>query len=216
MAIILEALSRWMHAEPPADVRRQLTERIMAYVGQENKRKNLVGEGFEDTIAAVLRRVPGISESYEVDTRRFLRDIPGFRHERATEKPRQVDLVLIRRADGRRILVTAKWSVRADREEQFMTDFRDYSDLEMAGQDFDYVLVTNEFDAARLVRACERRRQNAWLFTDVVHVQPGGPRLAYRDVGLDSRQKAGLMHRYIANGRLASLASWIESLQAAA
>ncbi len=64
-----------------------------------------------------------------------------------------------------RTLVTAKWSIRADREEQFMSDFQAYERLEAAGQDFGYVLITNEFDAARLRAACERRRQNAPLFT---------------------------------------------------
>jgi hypothetical protein len=55
-----------------------------------------------------------------------------------------------------RTLVTAKWSVRADREEQFMSDFQAYERLESAGRDFGYVLITNEFDAARLRAACER------------------------------------------------------------
>jgi hypothetical protein len=48
-----------------------------------------------------------------------------------------------------RTFVTAKWSVRADREEQFMGDFQAYERLESAGPDFGYVLITNEFDAAR-------------------------------------------------------------------
>jgi len=44
------------------------------------------------------------------------------------------------------------------REEQFGVDFEAYARLEEAGQNFEYVLVTNEFDAARLSAACERRR----------------------------------------------------------
>jgi hypothetical protein len=48
-----------------------------------------------------------------------------------------------------RTLVTAKWSIRADREEQFMSDFQTYERLESAGEDFAYLLITNEFDAAR-------------------------------------------------------------------
>jgi hypothetical protein len=40
-----------------------------------------------------------------------------------------------------------------------MSDFQTYERLESMGEDFAYVLVTNEFDAARLRAACERRRQ---------------------------------------------------------
>jgi len=63
-----------------------------------------------------------------------------------------------------------QWSIRVDREEQFASDFEAYARLESAGEDFDYVLVTNEFDAARLTAACERRRQNSPLFSPVVHI----------------------------------------------
>ncbi|HET8681674.1 MAG TPA: hypothetical protein VFM54_07345 [Micromonosporaceae bacterium] len=211
-AVIFDTISEWLHSEPPRAVQRELTERILAYVNQENKRKNLIGEGFEDTIAAILCHIPGLADSYDVYTRRLLHDVPGFARGRANEKPRKVDLVLVRKSDCRRILVTAKWSVRADREEQFMSDFRDYSQLETLGTDFDYVLITNEFDAARLVRACERRRENAPLFTDVVHVQPTAPALAYRDVKPNSKQKAHVMRLHMATGRLSSLEGWIRRL----
>jgi hypothetical protein len=80
---------------------------------------------------------------------------------------------------GSRTLDSCKWSVRSDREEQFASDYRSYTELESLGQDFGYVLVTNEFDPARLAAACEMRRQNALLFTSVVHVNPDGPRAAY-------------------------------------
>jgi hypothetical protein len=58
-----------------------------------------------------------------------------------------------------------RFSMRADREEQFQSDFEAYARLESAGQDFDYVLITIEFDAARLKAACERRKQNAAPFS---------------------------------------------------
>ncbi len=56
-AIIREALGRWMASEPPSEELRALTRRIHTYLAQENKRKNLVGEGFEDVIAAVMHRL---------------------------------------------------------------------------------------------------------------------------------------------------------------
>lgn len=209
--IILETLGAWLPAEPPHEVVRELTERVTAHLTNENKRKNLVGEGFEDVLAALLRRVPGIAGSYSVYVRPWLHDLPGFRRPPRNQKPRQVDLALVRTGDGRRILVTAKWSIRSDREEQFATDFNDYARLEDLGEDFGYTLVTNEFDAARLAAACDNRRENAYLFTDVVHVNPEGPVVAYGD---STRGKAPVMRRQVAQGRIRSLADWLAALEA--
>ena len=210
VAIILEVLAQWLTAPPSDDVLQSLTERIQAHVTKENKRKNLVGEGFEDTLVAVLQRVPKIGEGYHVHARPNLHSLPGFHPPLAHQKPRQVDLALVRKQDQRRILVTAKWSVRSDREEQFPADFRDYSRLEALGQDFDYVLVTNEFDAARLVAACDVRRENAPLFNNVVHVNTVGPVEVY---GPKPTRSARRLAERVTYGRLESLGSWLVSLQ---
>lgn len=214
--IIVETLGAYLAAPPPAEVLRALTERIQAHVGQENKRKNLLGEGLEDTVAALLQRVAGVAETHEVRVRPLLHDLPGFRPPRTGTKPRQVDLALVHRASGQRTLVSCKWSVRSDREEQFASDFRDYAELEDAGRDFGYVWVTNEFDPARLAAACEMRRQNALLFTDIVHVNPDGPRAAYAVSARGSRRgdRSGIarVQGHIDAGRLTSLAAWTERL----
>jgi hypothetical protein len=105
--------------------------------------------------------------------------------------------------------VSAKWSVRADREEQFGVDFEAYARLEDRGHDFEFVLVTNEFDAARLVAACERRRQNANLFSAVVHVNPQGVLTAY---GPETRASAKRLEDHVRSGRLSSLQQWLEGL----
>lgn len=91
---------------------------------------------------------------------------------------------------------------------------RDYAELEDAGQDFGYALVTNEFDPARLAAACDMRRQNAPLFIDVVHVNTDGPRAAARS---SRRADAGGVSRalgHIDSGRLASLDHWAAALAA--
>jgi hypothetical protein len=212
LKLIFEVLDKWLVSRPPEDVQRILVERIQTHVGQENKRKNLIGEGFEDSVAAVLQRIPGIAARYEILARPMLHALPGFIQGPANEKPRQVDLALVRKADNRRILATAKWSIRADREEQFMSDFRDYSRFENLGEDFDYVLLTNEFDAARLVRACERRRENAALFTSVVHVNPEGPVVAYGEAARKKRYNSARMLQHYEQKRLTSLEDWINSL----
>lgn len=207
--IILDALKDWLPTQPPPEVLKELTERIQAHVTKENKRKNLVGEGFEDTLSAMLQRVHGIADEYDIRTRPLLHDLPGFHRPPPTRKQRQVDVALIRKTDQRRILVTAKWSIRSDREEQFVSDYRDYIGYEALGQTFDYVLVTNEFDAARLVAACDVRRENAPLFNRVVHVNPEGPKVTY---GEGARRSAATMVERINGGRLESLQSWLSSL----
>jgi len=223
-AIITDGLAPYLAASPPPAALRALTERIQAHVGQENKRKNLVGEGFEDTVAALLRRIPGITDHYDIRVRPVLHDLPGFRPPRAGSKTRQVDVSLVQRSTGHRTLVSCKWSVRSDREEQFASDFRDYAELEDAGQDFGYVLVTNEFDPARLAAACDMRRQNAPLFTAVVHVNPDGPRAAYAPAGATgrthaarsrpatSRDGASRALAHIDSGRLAPFSAWAGTL----
>jgi hypothetical protein len=205
-ALIRDSLSGWL-SEPPTDVLQQLTERIRAYFGQENKRKNLVGEGFEDVLAALIKRASG-SASLTVAARPLLHSVPGFRQPPGKEKPRRVDLAIVLH-QHRRILVSAKWSIRADREEQFGVDFDTYARLEDAGRDFDFVLITNEFDAARLTAACDRRTQNAALFSAVVHVNPLGPLAAY---GKDLRRSAARLAELVESGRLMSLESWLTSL----
>jgi len=206
-ALVQEELGRWISAAPPAEAMRRLALRFGAYLSQENKRKNLVGEGFEDVLASIVQRLPGASR-LSVQARPLLHSLSGFRPPPGSEKPRKVDLAVIG-GSGRRTLVSAKWSVRADREEQFGVDFEAYARLEDAGRDFEFVLVTNEFDAARLLAACERRRQNAALFTSVVHVNPAGVLAAY---GSEPRQSAKRVAELVNSGRFTSLETWLISL----
>lgn len=208
VAIVLDVLGSYISHEVPSDVQQGMVRRIQSHLSKENKRKNMVGEGFEDTLAAVLNRLPHVSDSYEIHTRKNLHDLPGFNRP-AGSKTRQVDLALVRRADQHRILVTAKWSIRSDREEQFPSDFNDYVRLESMGEDFSYVLVTNEFDAARLVAACDVRRQNAPLFNNVVHVDADAPVEVY---GPEAKHSATKLRERVATGRLQSLAQWLSEL----
>jgi hypothetical protein len=212
VSLILDVLRDWLAADPPETDLRDLTERIRLHVGQENKRKNLVGEGFEDTAAAVLRRVPGIGDAYDVRVRPWLHDLPGFYAPRGGEKARQVDLALVRNADGHRVLVSCKWSVRSDREEQFATDWEAYGRQESAGRSWDYVLLTNEFDPARLAAACDNRRGPNHLFGSVVHVNIDGPLAAY-NAPVPARGR-GITRAtdHVAAGRLGSISTWLEAL----
>lgn len=206
--LLLEDFGGWLRERPSEEALLAITRRLGAYFRLENKRKNLVGEGFEDVLQALVLRLRTSSTVF-VMVRPVLHDVPGFRHPPANEKPRKVDLVIITQT-GRRILVSAKWSVRADREEQFEVDYATYARLEEHGEDFDFVLITNEFDAARLGAACDRRREGRALFSSVVHVNPEGPLAAY---GSELRRSAERLPVLVESGRLASLGAWLKSLE---
>lgn len=194
-----------------------LVERVYTHFALENKRKNLLGRGFEDTLAAIVERLPN-HERWDVRTRLPLADILGFAPQSPSLRGAEIDLALIERdSPRRRILVSAKWSVRADRERQFDSDFDDYSKANNAGV-FDYVLITNEFDAARVDAACTKVRGNQYLFSDVVHVQPDAVLVAYgkdADSTLElvapgaRGRKARALRGHLGSGRLISLEQWL-------
>jgi len=206
-ALIVDELAPWLASDPPREALAELTRAVRTYFTQENKRRNLVGEGFEDVLAAIIERLPG-SNDRTVMARPLLSEVPGFRSPPRGEKERRVDLAVIG-PDSRRTLVSVKWSIRADREEQFGIDWEAYARLEDEGRDFDFVLVTNEFDAARLAAACDRRGPGADLFTSIVHVNPAGPLAAY---GPTRRGAASRLDSLIATDRLSSLEMWLSTL----
>jgi hypothetical protein len=104
-AIIREVLGKWMPNEPPDEVFSALTRRIHTHLTQENKRKNLVGEGFEDVIDAALGRL-SFAKRIQVRTRVALHELPGFHRSAPAEKIKKVDLALL--TGTARTLVTAK------------------------------------------------------------------------------------------------------------
>lgn len=221
IAIIADVLGPQVAATSLDDTRaRQLVERIHAHFGLENKRKNLLGRGFEDVLAAIIRRLPGAAD-WEIRARAALSEIPGFTAHGSALQRAEIDLALWERQQpGRRVLVSVKWSVRADRERQFNTDFAEYEKANSGGP-FDYVLITNEFDAARLYAACNMIYGGRYLFEQVVHVQPGGVLVAYGDQapppvakrgGVPARRKSKSLTGLLADGRLGSLSGWLASL----
>ena len=209
-AIITEVLGTHFSAPVPDATWRILADRIHAHVTKENKRRNLVGEGFEDVLREIVARVH--RSSIAAETRVAIGDIEGFNAAGRREKVKKVDLYVRNQRTHLRTLVTAKWSIRADREEQFASDFEAYARLERDGESFDYVLVTNEFDAARLLAACERRAGNQPLFRQVVHVRPDAVLAVYGD---EPQRSAEAVARYIDSGRLISVEQWLTGLGAA-
>ena len=206
ISIIREVLGEHFRSEPTAERWQLLVQRVRQYLSLENKRKNLVGEGFEDVLSHVIRRACKLP-SLEVFTRRPLHEIPGFNRARRGEKPSKVDVAVIKPA--MRTLVTAKWSVRADREKQFTTDFSDYVNAESDGKSFEYIFVTNEFDPARLMRACDKLAGNTPMFSRVVHLSTEAVRETYSNSDENSMKR---VLAFIDSGRLISLETWLSQL----
>ena len=208
VSIVQDVLGNYLGEEPSEEKWRELVQRIRQYVSVENKRKNLVGEGFEDVLASVITRtVP--RNSLEVSARRVLKTVPGFKNQKVGDKVNKVDLAILRPKDGKCTLVTAKWSIRADRERQFPSDFTDYVNANSNRKPFDYVLVTNEYDPARLVRACEAMAANSHMFAHVVHINTNALKATYGKSPEDSMKR---VVDHIKAGRLTSLGEWISSL----
>ncbi len=208
ISIIREVLGDHLSEDIPSQTWQDLVQRVRQYVTLENKRRNLVGEGFEDVLAAVIRKHPAAA-ALDVRTRTLLHELPGFQRHKQGEKPNKVDLAVIR-PNAMRTIVTAKWSVRADREKQFVSEHHEYVMAESDRQPFQYVFLTNEFDPARLMRACEQLSGNAWLFSHVVHINPDALRATYGDSpGEDSMKK---VLGYADKERLIGLDRWIELL----
>jgi hypothetical protein len=210
VAIIKETLGNHLETEPSPDEWRRLVQRIRQYLTLENKRRNLVGEGFEDVLAQVIRRTC-VRDDLQVKTRCLLHDLPGFNRARAGDKPNKVDVSVVRPA--MRTIITAKWSVRADREKQFTTDFADYINAESSRMPFEYIFVTNEFDPARLTRACDQLSGNARMFTHVVHISTDALKATYKQ-NTEKREADSMrcVLKHIEEGRLISLERWLDGL----
>ena len=206
VSILKDLLDGHLASEPSPEQWQLLVQRIRQHISLENKRKNLVGEGFEDVLAQVVRRTCA-KASVEVHTRRALHELPGFNRARQGDKPNKVDLAVVR--PGMRTLVTAKWSVRADREKQFTTEFGEYLNAESDSKPFEYVFITNEFDPARLRRACEKLAGNSPMFNHVVHISTDAIKATYGEAPEESMRR---VVEYIDQGRLISLGQWLGGL----
>lgn len=77
------------------------------------------------------------------------------------------------------------------------------------------MFVTNEFDPARLMRACEALFRNNLMFDHVVHINTDGIRAAYGELpqaGARSGDSRRRVVEHIDSGRLISLERWLGTL----
>lgn len=207
---IIEPLLPDGPVRPGDDTIRYVLRLVRAHIASENKRKNLLGRGFEDVLAGVIRRL-NVDAHLELGTQTAIQEVDGFRAPREGDKDEKVDLYVIT-PSGRRILVSAKWSVRADREKQMLGDFRTYIDCNMRREPFEYFWITNEFDPARLVANATRTEGNQWLFSAVVHVCPPALRVVHA-LDQDKLPKTPMrLKELLDDGRIIGLGDWLGSL----
>jgi hypothetical protein len=198
--------SQW----PKEEIVRDTLRRIRTHIASENKRKNLLGRGFEDVLAGILRRLDG-GPPTAFGTQVAINEIPGFGEPRSGDKAEKVDL-WVGPSLSRRVLVSAKWSVRADREKQMRGDFLTYVAANRLRDPFEFVWVTNEFDPARLVANATNTESNRHLLDVVVHVCPEALTVVHElDRGSLSGTPAHLKE-LLEQGRIISLAGWLEGL----
>lgn len=221
--IIGETLKPYLSSQPPDDVFGAIAERLREYWKQENKRKNLLGEGFEDVLGAVVSAAAraGISAR----TRTSIADVVGFYAPGPKDKATKVDLVIEHPNWARPALVNVKWSIRADREDQLWDDFKEYVRFDRDHRGFDHYLVTNEFDPARLNAVCDRREANSHVFKNVVHINTDGVLAAYcpalaapQEAQREKRAGDSSVERVrqqVQQRRLISLSQWLILLGAA-
>ena len=220
--IIGEALKPFLVAQPPVEVFDTVADKLREYWKQENKRKNLLGEGFEDVLAATVNAVCG--GSVTARTRISIAEVAGFHALGAKDKATKVDLVIENPEWPRPALVNVKWSIRADREDQLWDDFKEYLRFDRDRRGFDHYLVTNEFDPARLNAVCERQEANTLIFKRVIHINTDGVLAAYgptptaRTAGKSEKpprdSSMERVRQHVQQDRLVSLARWLTLLGA--
>jgi hypothetical protein len=220
--VIKTALRPYFLVEPPASAFTRVSTDLSEYWKQENKRKNLLGEGFEDVLAATVNAACG--GGIMARTRISIAEVAGFHALGAKDKATKVDLVIENPTWSRPALVNVKWSIRADREDQLWDDFKEYVRFDRDQRGFDHYLVTNEFDPARLNAVCDRREANHFIFKHVVHINTDGVLAAYGPpLAAQPAGKAGkpprdssmeLVRQQVHQNRLVSLSKWLIALGA--
>ncbi len=207
---IVESLFADPPYAPTDDTVRYVLRRVRAHIASENKRKNLLGRGFEDVLAGVIGRI-NRDDLPVVGTQTPIQAIDGFRPPREGDKDEKVDLHAVT-SSGRRVLASAKWSVRADREKQMLFDFRTYIDCNLRREPFEYVWVTNEFDPARLVANATSTEGNGWLFDAVVHICPAALEVVHELEAPNVRGTPARLKALLESGRIIGLDRWLAAL----
>lgn len=191
----------------------RIEQRASAFFTVGKKRQNVLGEGFEDVLGILLERVAKVSPA-KIRVRATVTELPGFRRAapvaalgRSERAPRP-DLAIVNGATTSAI-ITAKWSMRQDRETQFVHEFDAYTRLKIQPQPVHFVLVTNEFDAARLDNVARAQAETrGYIFHTIYHISP---ELLRETQG----SQIGAVEGWITAGKINSLEDFLEYAHAA-
>jgi hypothetical protein len=180
----------------------RIADAARKHLAVENKRKNILGEGLEDVLGVLIERIAGVPAS-RMKLRAPLSGLPGYRAPASRRKEKRPDIAIFEGGRRTEMLISSKWSVRADREDQLADEYQFYIDHQTQDAAPEKVLITNEFDRARLASAVESPR---FRFDRVVHIQPGLLATAYGD-------EIGELGAIIRQRKLISLGDFLKELR---
>jgi hypothetical protein len=191
---------------------RQIERHARHFFTIGKKRMNALGEGFEDLLTILLQRVSRIPRMH-LHTRAGVSKLPGFSKgafrapgQRSNREPSPD--IAITEESVTRLITTAKWSLRQDRETQFASEFQSFQSRKVQSTELRYALITNEFDLARLGNVCRAIPTGAggYVFHNVYHV---ALHLLREVHGARFRDIDG----YVQTGKLLSLSDYLEHMR---
>jgi hypothetical protein len=178
---LISAIEAVLHGEGLAGARALPVARKIESLSRDfftigNKRKNALGEGFEDLLFILLKRVSHVPEA-KIALRTPVSKLPGFRRtaprqtgQRQKREPHP-DIAIVEQ-NVTHVITTAKWSMRQDRETQFQSEYNSFQMNKVQPTEFSYALITNEFDLARLKNVARAMPggEGGYIFHTVYHV----------------------------------------------
>lgn len=157
---------------------REIAQRAKTFYTIGNKRKNALGEGFEDVVEHLLQSVARIPAA-RLRVRTKISELPGFKRAAPvaarggkSERLPKPDIAIV---DDKvtYAIITAKWSMRQDRETQFAREYDAYIKNKVQTTELRFFLLTNEFDVARLDNVARAQPDTGgYLFHTVYHMNP--------------------------------------------
>jgi len=215
---LIGAISKLLHDEGLTAARSRALAREIETLSREfftmgNRRKNALGEGFEDLLYLLLQRVSKIPDE-QIALRKPVSELPGFRRApprragvRAERQPHP-DIAIIER-DITHVITTAKWSMRQDRETQFQAEYTAYQRNKTQQTELRFALITNEMDVARLNNVARAIPGGAggYIFHNIYHINP---ELLVHTQG----ERIGAVAHWIGAGKILSLADFLNDMRA--
>jgi len=214
---LIAAISNLLHDEGIPEARSNALSRQIEVLSREfftmgNRRKNALGEGFEDLLYLLLLRVSKIPPE-RIALRKPVSELPGFRRapprrvgSRAERQPKP-DIAIIE-GGITHVITTAKWSMRQDRETQFQSEYTAYQMNKMQPTELRFALITNEVDTARLNNVARAIPGGAggYIFHNIYHINP---ELLMHTQG----ERIGAVEHWIGAGKISSLADFLNDMR---